>query len=39
MGELATSMGHDSMETTFKHYAQFSPDYLAKVANAISRAG
>src|SRR5690606_20337929 len=29
MAELSQFMGHDSIETTAKHYARFSPDYLA----------
>lgn len=36
MAELSQYMGHDSLDTTIRHYARFSPDYLAKVANAIS---
>jgi len=36
MPELAQFMGHDDMTTTYKHYARYSPDYLAGVANAIS---
>lgn len=36
MAELSQFMGHDSIETTAKHYARYSPDYLANVANAIS---
>lgn len=39
MPELAQFMGHDDSRTTEKHYARFSPDYLAGVANAISLAG
>lgn len=36
MDELAQFMGHDDAATTAKHYARYSPDYLARVANAIS---
>lgn len=36
MAELSQFLGHDSLTTTIKHYAVFSPDYLAKVANSIS---
>lgn len=36
MAELSQFMGHDSITTTIRHYAVFSPDYLAKVANSIS---
>lgn len=36
MHELAQFMGHEDANTTARHYARFSPDYLAKVANAIS---
>lgn len=39
MAALAQYMGHDTSATTEKHYARFSPDYLASVANAIRRAG
>lgn len=39
MAELSQFMGHDGLETTVRHYARFSPDYLARVANAISIAG
>jgi integrase len=39
MAELAQFMGHDDSRTTEKHYARFSPDYLAGVANSISLAG
>lgn len=35
MAELAQFMGHDDDRTTQKHYARFSPSYLAGVANAI----
>lgn len=38
MAELAQYLGHDRMDTTFKHYARFSPDYLRKVADAVSGA-
>ena len=36
MAELSQFMGHDSIETTARHYARYSPDYLANVANSIS---
>lgn len=36
MAELSQFMGHDSIETTARHYARYSPEYLANVANAIS---
>lgn len=36
MSQLAQFMGHDDDRTTQKHYARYSPDYLAGVANAIS---
>ena len=36
MDELSQFMGHDTSATTSKHYARFSPDYLRKVADAIS---
>jgi integrase len=39
MAQLAQYMGHDTSATTEKHYARFSPGYLANVANAIRRAG
>ena len=37
MPALAQFMGHDDSTTTEKHYARFSPDYLANVANAVQR--
>lgn len=37
MPALAQFMGHDDDSTTQKHYARFSPDYLANVANAVQR--
>ena len=37
MAALAQFMGHDDDSTTQKHYARFSPDYLATVANAVRR--
>ena len=37
MAALAQFMGHDDDTTTQKHYARFSPDYLANVANAVQR--
>lgn len=37
MAALAQFMGHDDDSTTQKHYARFSPDYLASVANAVQR--
>jgi integrase len=37
MSALAQFMGHDSSATTEKHYARYSPGYLAGVANAIRR--
>lgn len=37
MAALAQFMGHDDDSTTQKHYARFSPDYLANVANAVQR--
>lgn len=39
MYELAAFMGHDSVATTMKHYARFSPDHLRGVANALLRKG
>lgn len=39
MAQLAQFMGHDDDRTTQKHYARFTPDYLAKVANAIVAQG
>ena len=37
MAALAQYMGHDDDSTTQKHYARFSPDYLASVAEAVQR--
>lgn len=37
MPALAQFMGHDDSGTTERHYARFSPDYLANVANAVQR--
>lgn len=37
MAALAQFMGHDDSATTEKHYARFTPGYLANVANAIRR--
>lgn len=37
MSALAQFMGHDDDSTTQKHYARYSPDYLANVANAVQR--
>ncbi|WP_086618584.1 site-specific integrase [Erythrobacter tepidarius] len=37
MAALAQFMGHDDSVTTVKHYARFTPDYLANVAKAITR--
>jgi integrase len=37
MAALAQFMGHDDDSTTQRHYARFSPDYLANVANAVQR--
>lgn len=37
MAEIAQFLGHDDDRTTQKHYARFTPDYLANVANAIRR--
>lgn len=37
MPALAQFMGHDDDSTTQKHYARFSPDYLADVAEAVQR--
>lgn len=37
MAELSQFMGHDSIETTARHYARFSPDYLVGVANSIGK--
>jgi integrase len=36
MSELAQMMGHDDDRTTQKHYARYSPGYLAKGFDAIS---
>lgn len=35
MAELAQFLGHDTIDTTFRHYARFSPDYLRGVANSL----
>lgn len=35
MPELAAFMGHDRMDTTFRHYARYGPDYLRGVADAL----
>lgn len=37
MAALAQFMGHDDDSTTQKHYARFTPGYLASVANAVQR--
>ena len=37
MAALAQFMGHDDSTTTERHYARFSPDYLASVAEAVQR--
>lgn len=37
MAALAQFMGHDDDSTTQKHYARYSPEYLAEVANAVQR--
>lgn len=37
MAALAQFMGHDDDSTTQRHYARYSPDYLATVANAVQR--
>lgn len=37
MPELAQMMGHDDDRTTQKHYARYSPGYLAKGFDAISQ--
>jgi len=37
MAALAQFMGHDDSTTTERHYARFSPGYLANVANAVQR--
>lgn len=37
MAELSQFMGHDSLETTIRHYARFSPDYLRGVADKLVR--
>lgn len=37
MAALAQFMGHDDDSTTQRHYARFSPEYLANVANAVQR--
>lgn len=34
MAELGQLMGHEDMQTTFAHYARFSPDHLRRAANA-----
>lgn len=36
MDELSQFLGHDDSRTTSKFYARYSPDYLRKVAKAIS---
>lgn len=35
MAELSQFMGHSSLDTTIRHYARFSPEHLAGVANKI----
>lgn len=35
MAEIAQYMGHSSVNTTFKHYARFSPEYLRGAATAL----
>lgn len=37
MDALSQFMGHDDDRTTSKHYARFTPGYLASVANSIRR--
>lgn len=37
MAALAQFLGHDTDTTTQVHYARFSPDYLASVADAVQR--
>jgi integrase len=37
MAELARYMGHRDSATTERHYVQFSPDHLRRVANAVQR--
>lgn len=37
MSALAQFMGHEDSTTTEKHYARYSPGYLANVANAVRR--
>lgn len=39
MAELAQFLGHESMATTFQHYARYSPDYLRGVANLVEGSG
>lgn len=34
MEELAQLMGHEDVQTTFQHYARFSPQHLRRAANA-----
>jgi integrase len=34
MEELGQLMGHEDVQTTFQHYARFSPDHLRRAANA-----
>jgi integrase len=37
MAELARFMGHRDSTTTERHYIQFSPDHLRRVADAVQR--
>lgn len=36
MEELGQLMGHEDVQTTYKHYARFSPQHLRRAANAGS---
>lgn len=35
LAEIAEYMGHESLETTRKHYARFHPDHLRKASSAL----
>lgn len=35
LAEIAEYMGHESLETTRKHYARFHPDHLRAAGKAL----
>lgn len=37
MAEISQFLGHDRIDTTARHYARYSPDYLRRAANALAR--